>query len=70
MDNILSFLRNWFELNGVINESDIEKLSLFMSDLGTELDKLSITPSNNGTNFILYQIQKLVNFLITVKHGK
>ena len=56
MDNILSFLRNWFELNGVINESDIEKLSLFMSDLGTELDKLSITPSNNGTNFILYQI--------------
>lgn len=54
MDNVLDFLQDWANRNGTIDAGDTTKLSQFMSELGTEIDKLSVVPENGGTNLILY----------------
>ncbi|GEM_PF-1744289 len=54
MNNIMLFLDNWLETNGTIDVSDNSKLSKFMTELGNEIDKLSVAPPNGANKLILY----------------
>jgi hypothetical protein len=54
IDTIIEFLDEWLGKNGTIEAADTAKLSQFMSELGSEIDNLSMVPGNGGTNLILY----------------
>ena len=51
MNNIMLFLDNWLETNGTIDVSDNSKLSKFMTELGNEIDKLSVAPPNGANKY-------------------
>lgn len=54
MKNITKFLKDWLSKEGIITSSDTEKLSRFMTELGIEIDKLSVDPPDGASNLILY----------------
>lgn len=44
----------WIEKNGTLNASDTDTLKKFMTGLGFEIDRLSITPPTGSNKLILY----------------
>ncbi|MDL2259129.1 hypothetical protein LJC42_08315, partial [Eubacteriales bacterium OttesenSCG-928-K08] len=52
--SIQSFLNTWLSSEGTIGAGDTEKLSQFLTALGTEVDQLSVQSANNNNDLILY----------------